>query len=93
MAACEILVATPAVRNLIREGKTHQIYSALQTSGALGMQTMDAHLAALVRAGKITAKLAEQRASVPEELRRLLSGSGAVGANGSAGVPARARAG
>ena len=46
---------TPAVRNLIREGKTHQIYSAIQTSGAIGMQTMDAHLAQLVRTGKITA--------------------------------------
>ena len=63
---------TPAVRNLIREGKTHQIYSTIQTSGALGMQTMDAHLAQLVRMGRITRKLAEQRASVPEELKRLL---------------------
>ena len=63
----------PAIRNLIREGKTHQIYSALQTSGAMGMQTMDAHLAQLVRAGKVTRALAEQRASVPEELKRLLA--------------------
>jgi twitching motility protein PilT len=74
--AAEVLVATPAVRNLIREGKTHQIYSALQTSGAVGMQTMDAHLAQLVRMGKITRSLAEQRASVPEELKRLLAGAG-----------------
>jgi twitching motility protein PilT len=73
--ACEVLVPTPAIRNLIREGKTHQIYSAIQTSGASGMQTMDAHLAQLVRQGKITAKLAEQRAAVPEELRRLLGGA------------------
>ena len=65
---------TPAIRNLIREGKTHQIYSALQTSGAVGMQTMDSHLAQLVRTGKITRSLAEQRASVPEELKRLLAG-------------------
>ena len=63
---------TPAIRNLIREGKTHQIYSALQTSGAVGMQTMDAHLAQLVRTGKVTRTLAEQRSSVPEELKRLL---------------------
>jgi twitching motility protein PilT len=70
--ACEVLVPTPAVRNLIREGKTHQIYSALQTSGSLGMQTMDAHLAQLVRMNRISRKLAEQRASVPEELKRLL---------------------
>ena len=72
VVACEVLVPTPAVRNLIREGKTHQIYSAIQTSGSLGMQTMDAHLAQLVRMGRITRKLAEQRASVPEELKRLL---------------------
>jgi twitching motility protein PilT len=75
IAACEVLVPTPAIRNLIREGKTHQIYSALQTSGSVGMQTMDAHLAQLVRTGKITRSLAEQRASVPEELKRLLGGS------------------
>jgi twitching motility protein PilT len=72
VCACEVLIPTPAVRNLIREGKTHQIYSAIQTSGALGMQTMDAHLAQLVRMGRITRKLAEQRATVPEELKRLL---------------------
>jgi twitching motility protein PilT len=77
VVACEVLIPTPAIRNLIREGKTHQIYAAVQTSGAVGMQTMDADLARLVRAGKITAKLAEQRASVPEELKRLLTGAGA----------------
>jgi twitching motility protein PilT len=76
VVACEVLVPTPAVRNLIREGKTHQIYSAIQTSGSLGMQTMDAHLAQLVRMGRITRKLAEQRASVPEELKRLLGNVG-----------------
>ncbi len=75
IVGCEVLVPTPAIRNLIREGKTHQIYSALQTSGAVGMQTMDSHLAQLVRAGTITRSLAEQRASVPEELKRLLAGA------------------
>jgi twitching motility protein PilT len=75
VVATEVLVPTPAVRNLIREGKTHQIYSAIQTSGSLGMQTMDAHLAQLVRSGRISRKLAEQRASVPEELKRLLGGA------------------
>jgi pilus retraction protein PilT len=72
VVACEVLVPTPAVRNLIREGKTHQIYSAIQTSGSLGMQTMDAHLAQLIRMGRISRELADQRASVPEELKRLL---------------------
>ena len=71
----EVLVPTPAVRNLIREGKTHQIYSVLQTSSSQGMQTMDASLAQLVREGKITRALAEQRSSTPEELRRLLGGA------------------
>src|SRR4029079_5560547 len=61
VVACEVLVPTPAVRNLIREGKTHQIYSVLQTGSSVGMQTMDTSLAGLVRAGKITQKLAEQR--------------------------------
>ncbi|MEO7197454.1 MAG: type IV pilus twitching motility protein PilT [Solirubrobacterales bacterium] len=78
VCACEVLIPTPAIRNLIREGKTHQIYSAIQTSGSTGMQTMDAHLAQLVRQGRITRKLAEARAAVPEELRRLL-GVGSMG--------------
>jgi twitching motility protein PilT len=74
--AVEVLVPNPAVRNLIREGKTHQIYSVLQTGSAQGMQTMDASLAMLVRHGTITQKLAESRSSTPEELRRLLGTGG-----------------
>jgi twitching motility protein PilT len=70
--ATEILVPTPAVRNLIRESKSHQIYSVLQTGASHGMQTMDASLAQLVRANKITRQLAESRAHSPEEFRRLL---------------------
>ena len=72
VVACEVLVPTPAVRNLIREGKTHQIYSVLQTNSSVGMQTMDASLATLVRSGKISRKLAESRSTTPEELGRLL---------------------
>jgi twitching motility protein PilT len=78
VVATEVLVPTPAIRNLIREGKTHQIYAAVQTSGAIGMQTMDADLARLVRAGKVSRSLAEQRSSVPEELKRVLGGEEAV---------------
>jgi twitching motility protein PilT len=78
VAACEVLAVTPAVRNLIREGKTHQIYSVLQTSGAAGMQSMDAALARLVREGKITRALAESRSIMPEELSRLMGPSAAV---------------
>jgi twitching motility protein PilT len=74
VAACEVLVPNPAVRNLIREGKTHQIYSVLQTGSAQGMQTMDAALVQLVRTGRISQNLAEERSSAPEELRRLLGG-------------------
>src|SRR5271169_34581 len=72
VVATEVLVPTPAVRNLIREGKTHQIYSVLQTGSSVGMQTMDTSLAWLVRQGKITQKLAEARSSTPDELRRLM---------------------
>jgi twitching motility protein PilT len=79
VVACEVLVPTPAVRNLIREGKTHQIMSALQTGSGVGMQTMDAALASLVRAGKITRRLAEQRSSTPDELRRLLGAAAMQG--------------
>jgi twitching motility protein PilT len=89
VCATEILVPTPAVRNLIREGKTHQIYSALQTGGTHGMQTMDAALADLVRGGQITPQLAESRSSTPEELKRLMGGSitGPAGMGGSMGAP------
>ena len=73
--AVEVLVPTSAVRNLIREAKSHQIYSVLQTGGSFGMQTMDASLAQLVRAGKVTRQLAEARAHSVEELRRLLGTS------------------
>jgi twitching motility protein PilT len=72
IVAVEALVPTPAVRHLIREGKTHQIYSAMQTGGAHGMQTMDYALADLVREGKITRELALARAGNAEELARLL---------------------
>ncbi len=72
VVACEVLVPTPGIRNLIREGKTHQIPSAVQTGMSHGMQTMDAALAGLVRQSKISRELAESRSSTPEELRRLM---------------------
>jgi twitching motility protein PilT len=76
--AAEILVPTPGVRNLIREAKIHQIYSLIQTGGAHGMQTMDASLAGLVRAGTVTMNTALSRSSQPEELRRLVESGGTV---------------
>jgi twitching motility protein PilT len=78
--AAEVLVPTPGVRNLIREGKNHQIYSLIQTGGSVGMQTMDASLAGLVRAGKITMAAAESRSSQPAELRKLVQGGELVAA-------------
>jgi twitching motility protein PilT len=60
------------VRNLIREGKTHQIYSAMQTGSAHGMGSMDASLATLVRQGVISMDMALERAGHPDELKRLL---------------------
>jgi twitching motility protein PilT len=92
VVACEVLVPTPAVRNLIREGKTHQIYSALQTGGAHGMQTMDAAMVDLVRRGKITRELAQKRSSTPDELMRLLGGPAQPGLGGN-GTPAMANGG
>mgnify|MGYP001073488470 CR=1 FL=1 len=70
--ACEILVTTPAARNLIREGKTHQLYTVMQTGTQYGMQTMNSSLADLVRKGHITKDLAIRRSSQPEDLERLL---------------------
>ncbi|MBP1927338.1 twitching motility protein PilT [Sedimentibacter acidaminivorans] len=54
IAAHEVMLATPAIRNLIREGKNHQIDTSIQTSGALGMQTMDTSLINLYKRGLIT---------------------------------------
>jgi twitching motility protein PilT len=70
------------VRNLIREGQNHQIYSAMQTGGKFGMQTMDTALVDLVRRGLISQREAEKRSSSPEELRRLAGGGGAAAAGG-----------
>lgn len=72
--ACEVMVATPAIRNLIREGKVHQIYSMLQAGGKYGMVTMDMSLAHLVRTRRITLDAALERCANEEDLRRLLNG-------------------
>jgi twitching motility protein PilT len=71
VVATEILVATPAIRNLIREGKTHQIYSAMQAGGRHGMATMDQHLAELVKKGKITYDAALEKCHHVEDFNRL----------------------
>lgn len=71
-AAYEILVATSAVKTSVREGKTHMIDNIIQTSGALGMSTLEASLAKLVKEGKITVQNARLFALRPEEVTRLL---------------------
>jgi twitching motility protein PilT len=74
--AMEIMVATPAIRNLVRENKVHQIYSAMQAGVQFGMQTMNQALVNLVRRGRITREDAFGRTTLADELTRLLGGGG-----------------
>jgi twitching motility protein PilT len=71
VVATEVLVATPAIRNLIREGKTHQIYSAMQAGAKHGMHTMDQHLADLVMKGRITYEVGLEKCHHVEDFNRL----------------------
>ncbi|MGH7389085.1 MAG: type IV pilus twitching motility protein PilT [Candidatus Rokuibacteriota bacterium] len=86
--AMEIMVATPAIRNLVREEKVHQIYSALQSGSKYGMQTMNQALADLVKRRQISREDALNRSTIPDELAQLLQGDG-----GGAAAPAAAAAG
>jgi twitching motility protein PilT len=70
----EVMICSPAIRNLIRSAKTHQIYSLMQTGGAQGMQTMDQGLARAVKAGRVTEAVAFDRCHDPAELRDHLKG-------------------
>jgi twitching motility protein PilT len=74
IAAAEILIATPAVRNIIREGKSHQLDAVIQTGAEYGMQSMDKTLVSLVHAGTITYDEARNVAVDLEELDRLMRG-------------------
>ena len=74
IAAAEILIATPAVRNIIREGKTHQLEAVIQTGGEFGMQSMDKTLAGLVHAGSVSYEEARNYAVDVDELDRLMRG-------------------
>jgi twitching motility protein PilT len=69
----EVLVCTSAIRNLIRQSKTHQIYSLMQVGASFGMQTMDQGLAKLVKDGLISENIAVDRSSNEEDLRNHLS--------------------
>lgn len=75
--AAEIMLATPAIRALIRDGKGHQIYSQIQTGGRMGMRTMSASLAELVRSNKVNLATAERYVGEPAELRTLARGAAA----------------
>jgi twitching motility protein PilT len=70
--AVEVMVATSAVRNLIREGKTFQIPNVIQTGSQHGMQSLDQALAALCRANVVTPDEALARCTNPEEFKRAL---------------------
>jgi len=85
VVAAEVMVATPGIRNLIREGKVHQIYSAMQAGGRYGMQTMDMSLASHVKAGRITQQMAFERCHDPEELQRLIGSTGGLSAFAAGG--------
>ena len=72
VAALDILVTTPGIQNLIREGKTHQIESAIQTGGKYGMKTMDMALADLVKKGSITEETALTYSVDSETIKRIM---------------------
>lgn len=74
IAAAEVLVATPAVRNIIREGKSHQLDAVIQTGADQGMQSMDKTLASLVQAGTITYDEARNFAVDLSEFERMMRG-------------------
>jgi twitching motility protein PilT len=80
--AYEFMIATPAVRNLIREGKTHQILSSIQMGGAVGMNTMDAYLAELCLKRTITYETGMARSVDAKEFARLVETGGVAGAQG-----------
>lgn len=66
VAAHEIMIGTPAIRNLIREDKVAQMYSAIQTGGNLGMQTLDQCLKELLQKGVISRDSAKEKAKMPD---------------------------
>ncbi|MCL6624125.1 MAG: PilT/PilU family type 4a pilus ATPase, partial [Fimbriimonadales bacterium] len=86
--AVEVMIATPAIRNLIRENKTHQIPSMIQTSAAYGMQTMDQNLRDLYIRGFITYEEALSHAINVEELKKMIATPTTVGGStGTTGGP------
>lgn len=74
MVAAEIMVATPAVKTAVREGKTHLIDNIIQTSVELGMKTLEMDLADLVKSGKVSLEVAKSYALKPNDLMRQVRG-------------------
>ena len=70
VAAIEVMLATPAVRSLIREGKTHQLPTVIQTNAKLGMQTMDKAIMELVQKGLVSYDVVQEKLHSPDSLRR-----------------------
>ena len=68
IAAHEIMIGTPAIRNLIREDKVAQMYSAIQTGQSVGMQTLDQDLKALLAKGAVSKEEAHKKAAHPDQL-------------------------
>ncbi len=73
LPAIELMFVNTAIKNMIREVKVHQIYTAIQASGRAGMMTMDMSLANLYKEGKISEKLALEKSHSIEEVRRMIS--------------------
>ncbi|WNB87376.1 type IV pilus twitching motility protein PilT [Cellulomonas sp. ATA003] len=85
--ATEVMVATPAIRNLIREGKTHQLYSVMQAGGQYGMHTLDQDLAELVTSGRVTYEDGLEKCHHAEDFTRLTGRTGSGRTTGAPGAP------
>ena len=72
------MVATPSIRTLIREGKTHSLYMDIQTGGELGMQTLDGSLLNLVKDGRVDYEHALAKCSNPQEFQRRAANLGLI---------------
>jgi len=79
--ATEVMITTPAISNLIREGKTYQLRSAMQAGREQGMHTMDQHLADLVNAGQVSHAAAYEKAQDLEDLKQLIHRADSIGSS------------
>lgn len=87
--ANEIMIASPAIRNLIREGKSHQVTSTIQTSAGQGMITMDQCLRDLYLRGYVSLEECMSRCNNQEELRKMINSTGPAGGTAPAAQPPR----